>query len=214
MINEIKIHALMDNSIDSSTKESQSISSELKFFARDKLIARGKLAWSYMPYKRYKRLRNLGRRKQFSPKDSLPPLPDQVNWKVQQERRSIKPLNSSVLAISSNRTKTVYEATLVVDEQNLFFFDHYCDHVPGILLFQGFNELASRYCADLTPNYVTQAELDFSKFAELNYPVKLSVVDCNSISPLNSSIQLQATQNNHLLAQGTLRVSNLEARNE
>jgi hypothetical protein len=129
---------------------------------------------------------------------------------VQHERcSSNRWLDASVLEFSGNLGKAIDEATLIVDEQNSFFFARYCDHVPGILIFQGFNQLASRYYAGLTPNYIVQAELDFYKFAELNYPVKLNVVNSNSISPLETRIELQATQNSHLLARSTLTVSQL-----
>jgi hypothetical protein len=180
----------------------------MSFFYEEKLIWRGKFDWSFMPFKHYRRLRSLARRKQASPNDHLPPLPDRVSWEVQRKRHGIRQPAVSVLAISSDAMDSVNEATLVVDEQNLFFFDHYCDHVPGMLIFEGLNELARRYCADSAPNYVTQAELNFDNFAELHLPVRLSVLGCNS-SPMGRSVQLQATQNNHLLARATLRVSAL-----
>ncbi|MBW4618332.1 MAG: hypothetical protein KME17_02965 [Cyanosarcina radialis HA8281-LM2] len=207
-IAQIEIQAIVDNGCDCTTGEIAPTSAELEFFYGDKLIVRGRGQGCFMPYDRYLRLRTLSRRKQFSSPDNLLPLPDEVSWRVSPERcSSNKRLDASVLELGSNPMKAIDEATLIVDEQNSFFFDHYCDHVPGILIFQGFNQLASRYRTDLTPNYVTQAELEFYKFAELNYPVKLSVVNSNSISLLESRIELQATQNDSVLARGTLTVS-------
>jgi hypothetical protein len=207
-IDEIEIRAIVKTEGDRTT-------GELEFFHRDKLIVRGHGEGCFMPYDRYLRLRKIGRRKQFSSLDNLLPLLDEVSWKTRQERCiSNRRIDASVLEVSSDSRKAIAEATLVVDEQNSFFFDRYCDHVPGILLFQGFNELASRYCADLSPNYITTAELNFFQFAELNYPVKLSVTDSDRINPLNSRIRLQATQNDCVLAEVNLTVSKLEVRND
>jgi 2-oxo-3-(phosphooxy)propyl 3-oxoalkanoate synthase len=204
-IDEIEIRAIVDREIDRT-------SAQLKFFYRDKLIVQGHGEGCFMPYDRYLRLRTLGRRKQFSSQDNLLPLPDKISWRVHHERcSSNRWFDASVLEFSGNPRKAIDEATLIVDEQNSFFFDRYCDHVPGILIFQGFNQLASRYYADLTPSYIAQAELNFYKFAELNYPVKLNVVNSNSISLLESRIELEATQNSHLLARSTLTVSNLSS---
>ncbi|MBW4594893.1 MAG: hypothetical protein KME46_18760 [Brasilonema angustatum HA4187-MV1] len=209
MINEVTIYMTMRDTVDGTTEKLTTMNSDFSFFYEQKLIWRGKFDWSFMPSKRYKRLRSLTRQKQVLPSNNLPPLPTQVSWEAQRKQRGTRSPTASVLAVSSDAVELVKEATLVVDEQDLFFFDHYCDHVPGMLIFQGFNELAIRYCADSAPNYVTQAELNFHNFAELNLPVRLSVLGCNSNS-LSRSVQLQATQNNHLLAQATLRVSNLK----
>lgn len=67
-------------------------------------------------------------------------------------------------------------ATLQVDRNNLFFFDHDNDHVPGMLILEGMRQLVVDICTRFGHAQVAQIaqmNLDFANFAELDSPVYL-----------------------------------------
>lgn len=67
-------------------------------------------------------------------------------------------------------------ATLQVDHNNLFFFDHDNDHIPGMLILEGMRQLAVDICTRFGHAHVAQIaqiNIDFSTFAELDSPLYL-----------------------------------------
>jgi hypothetical protein len=70
--------------------------------------------------------------------------------------------------------------SLIVDRTHAYFFDHSCDHVPGMLLLEGCAQLVHAACAEgiAAPTAWTPAivayEVDFTQFVELDAPVTLT----------------------------------------
>jgi len=71
-----------------------------------------------------------------------------------------------------------FTASLIVDLKHPFFFDHPCDHVPGMLLMEGCAQMATT-AASLTVGkkpievLVNGYEIEFAHFVECHLPVTL-----------------------------------------
>jgi 3-hydroxymyristoyl/3-hydroxydecanoyl-(acyl carrier protein) dehydratase len=72
-----------------------------------------------------------------------------------------------------------FVASLIVDHTDPYFFDHPCDHVPGMLLLEGCAQLALSAFAEahsLPPGSsgVAAYDVDFAQFVECGIPVTLT----------------------------------------
>jgi 2-oxo-3-(phosphooxy)propyl 3-oxoalkanoate synthase len=69
-------------------------------------------------------------------------------------------------------------AELVVDREHSFFFDHPCDHVPGMLLIEGCAQLALQMAArggSLSGRVMVAAyDINFGRFVEFGLPTMLT----------------------------------------
>jgi hypothetical protein len=70
-------------------------------------------------------------------------------------------------------------ASLIVDRTHPYFFDHPCDHVPGMLLLEGCAQLAQSAVAPSGTDPSTRAaimayEMDFTQFVECTLPTTLT----------------------------------------
>jgi 2-oxo-3-(phosphooxy)propyl 3-oxoalkanoate synthase len=70
---------------------------------------------------------------------------------------------------------TSWTASLIVDPGHPYFFDHACDHVPGMLLLEGCSQLA--LAADATTGRACVASYDmrFGQFVECDRPATLTL---------------------------------------
>lgn len=72
-----------------------------------------------------------------------------------------------------------FAASLIVDETHPYFFDHPCDHVPGMLLLEGCAQLAVSAFAQTTSvsaarSRVSDYEVNFAQFVERGLPTTLT----------------------------------------
>lgn len=70
-------------------------------------------------------------------------------------------------------------ASLIVDRSHSYFFDHPCDHVPGMLLLEGCAQLAVAAVAESglaasRQAAITAYEADFTQFVECSLPTMLT----------------------------------------
>jgi hypothetical protein len=70
-------------------------------------------------------------------------------------------------------------ASLIVDATHPYFFDHPCDHVPGMLLLEGCAQLSLDACAQagIAPSQrmaLMAYDMDFTQFVECNVPTTLT----------------------------------------
>jgi hypothetical protein len=134
------------------------------------LSAKG--AWSLQTSAMFQRLRRLSQR----------------SLRIESDNGSSRSIVSSCLSnaepnvvISTpeqRESESDFCACLIVDSTNLFFFDHPCDHVPGMLLIEGCAQLAARAAAQLARKdpkdlLLYHSGLHFRRFVECNLPVQL-----------------------------------------
>jgi 3-hydroxymyristoyl/3-hydroxydecanoyl-(acyl carrier protein) dehydratase len=89
------------------------------------------------------------------------------------------PSNVVISALESAPDNTALTASLVVDAAHPYFFDHPCDHVPGMLLLEACAQLSLGACAQAglapSPRMALMAyDMDFTQFVECNVPTTLS----------------------------------------
>jgi hypothetical protein len=120
----------------------------------------------------------------------------------------------SVLAdpIRVNEDKKTLIAILQVDRDNLFFFDHDNDHVPGMLLVEGMRQLAGEICVRTNLNRVMQfpsLHIEFASFAELDTPVYLFATLTHDPDNSNAleAITIEAKQFEKVSAKGVFSLS-------
>ena len=75
--------------------------------------------------------------------------------------------------------KAAVGASLIVDRSHSYFFDHPCDHVPGMLLLEGCAQLAVAAVAEAglaasRQAAITAYEADFTQFVECSPPTMLT----------------------------------------
>jgi len=149
------------------------------FYGDEEQVSSAKGAWSLQTSALFQRLRRLSNR-------SLP---------VECKNESSRPLATASgcgdkpranIVVSTPERKendSDFSAGLIVDPNNPFFFDHPCDHVPGILLIEGCAQLAAQAAAQLAgkdPKGVLlyHSGLHFMQFVECHLPVEMRA-HCN-----------------------------------
>jgi len=101
-------------------------------------------------------------------------------------------------------------ASLIVDCTHRYFFDHACDHVPGMLLLEGCAQMALRACAGLGPANrmaVMAYDADFTQFVECHLPTSLTArmnADPNAGADAATRIEIVIAQQE--VVAGTARV--------
>jgi hypothetical protein len=66
-----------------------------------------------------------------------------------------------------------WTASLIVDQTHSYFFDHACDHVPGMLLLEGCAQLALAADASAERGCVASYDVTFTQFVETDRPTTL-----------------------------------------
>jgi 2-oxo-3-(phosphooxy)propyl 3-oxoalkanoate synthase len=93
-------------------------------------------------------------------------------------------------------------ASLIVDCTHRYFFDHACDHVPGMLLLEGCAQMALGACAGSgapsTRMAVMGYEAEFTQFVECDLPTSLTA----RLNPEPTTTAAAATTIEILIAQG------------
>lgn len=102
-------------------------------------------------------------------------------------------------------------SSLIVDTTHPFFFDHACDHVPGMLLLEGFAQLALGACAASgagSPRMTVMAyDADFTQFVECTLPISLTArLGTGSASNPNAPLTSEIVVGQRDVVAGTARV--------
>ncbi len=137
---------------------------------------------------------------------SSPPPPQRIDPDAVGRTR----FENVVISALSETAPSVVEADLIVNSDHPYFFEHQLDHVSGMLLLEGCNQigtaLAGKRCG-WAPRDVVFKEFGarFHQFAELGAPVKLEARLEPGRHPAQAScaltLRIEAKQEAHLLAE-------------
>lgn len=103
-----------------------------------------------------------------------------------------------------------FVTSLIVDETHPYFFDHPCDHVPGMLLLEGSAQLAKAATVRVAPSparrlQVSAYDMNFVQFVETNSPITLSArVSANDAA---AGVHISISQQNVVCGTATLTVA-------
>ena len=90
-----------------------------------------------------------------------------------------QPVSNVVIAApTQGDDRTSFSSSLIVDYTHPYFFDHVCDHIPGMLLLEGCAQLALSAFAQTTSvlpgrSAIRAYEVNFSQFVECGMPTTL-----------------------------------------
>jgi hypothetical protein len=140
----------------------------------DEQVFYGSGTWAIQSAALFKRLRR-------SLETSVQDLVDPPGTTIAEyaEARRPHPSNVVISAPEYRQDGATVEASLIVDRTHPYFFDHPCDHVPGMLLLEGCGQLAVSAFAEsgaATPSRpaVTAFDVDFTQFVECGVPTTLT----------------------------------------
>jgi hypothetical protein len=162
-------------------------------------------AWTLQPAALFHRLRRMSKAS-ASPAAGASVLP----------RQHVLRGNDVILEPRSNADQTAFVTSLIVDETHPYFFDHPCDHVPGMLLLEGCTQLAMAAVSKTTsiPQRhlaISACDVNFRQFVECDAPVTITAqVDrCGNgtNSPGPHVINISISQQNTLSGTATLSVA-------
>lgn len=184
---------------------------EYAYYDDEKQVLSAKGAWSVQTSVLFQRLRRLSKR-------SLP---------VECENGSYRPFATPSgcggkegpnIVISTPERKendSDFTACLIVDPSNSFFFDHPCDHVPGMLLIEGCAQLAALAAAQLVGKdpkdlLLYHSGLHFMQFVECHLPVQVKA-HCNPAERgkgklLRQTVDLSITQQDTVLGKAAVSI--------
>lgn len=142
-------------------------------FLSGEKVFRGAGAWTIQPPAIYKRLR----RAEIEISATAPDRPCTTAAELPHQLRMIG--GGIVIREPEFRDQpSEASAELVVDREHPFFFDHPCDHVPGMLLLEGCAQLALQLAArggSLSGRAMVAAyEINFRHFVECRLPTMLT----------------------------------------
>ena len=109
-----------------------------------------------------------------------------------------------------------WSASLIVDRKHPFFFDHPCDHVPGMLLMEGCAQMASAtgsQAAGRNPSeaLVNAYDIQFARFVECHFPVTLEAhvrgVDSDQTGAPRCAIDIRVCQQDAVCGTAAIQVA-------
>ncbi|MEU7278982.1 ScbA/BarX family gamma-butyrolactone biosynthesis protein [Streptomyces sp. NPDC045431] len=109
-----------------------------------------------------------------------------------------------LLAVAPGLAENTY--LLRLDPDHAGYFEHACDHVPGIALTEAFRQaahLAAPRPTAAEPMTLAAALISFDRFAELDAPVTITVEDTTEL-PQGHVVRLTATQHGEAVARAGL----------
>lgn len=136
----------------------------------DDEVFRGTGAWTVQPLALFQRLRRMANGGAAPAPSNVTPFPAVA---------STRSVSAEHVVITPERATGTGElvSKLIVDETHPYFFDHACDHVPGMLLLEGCAQLAmaaSLRTASGTPLGIRSYDVNFSQFVECGIPTVLT----------------------------------------
>ena len=165
-------------------------------------------AWTIQPAALFQRLRRLSKT-HTSPADSTSPATGDLSGEWSNADRE----NAVIFIPKSNPERSEFSTRLIVDESDPYFFDHPCDHVPGMLILEGCSQLAKAAVGvihDVDPRKlaVVAYEMNFQQFVECDRPIGLTArVERNSNQPAPIRVQISITQQNVVSGTSTMTVA-------
>jgi 3-hydroxymyristoyl/3-hydroxydecanoyl-(acyl carrier protein) dehydratase len=134
-------------------------------------VFHGTGAWTVQPAALYQRLRRSSALRSA--------VTDAAIGEGRVERRRRAAENVVIAPSAYEGTSAPFTATLLVDDNHPYFFDHPCDHVPGMLLLEGCAQaaLAAFTGATGVPRWsaaVRAYEVNFAQFVERGLPIALT----------------------------------------
>jgi hypothetical protein len=160
-------------------------------------------AWTIQSAALFQRLRRLSKG-QASP----------GSGEISPSLRSLINENVVIFGPRLNADRTEFVAFLIVDERHPYFFDHPCDHVPGMLMLEGLRQTAQAVVSHATsvPKQniaVSGYEVSFQQFVECHLPVKITAsfesAAANSLYP--ETVHISISQQNVLCGTATVSVA-------
>jgi hypothetical protein len=136
----------------------------------DDEVFRGTGAWTVQPAALFQRLRRMANGGAAPVPSNVTPFPAVASTRGASAEHAV---------ITPERATGTGElvSRLIVDETHPYFFDHPCDHVPGMLLLEGCAQLAmaaSLATASGTPLGIRSYHVNFSQFVECGIPTVLT----------------------------------------
>jgi 3-hydroxymyristoyl/3-hydroxydecanoyl-(acyl carrier protein) dehydratase len=137
-------------------------------------VFQGTGAWSVQPVALFRRLRRISA--DASRSTTAPADADARSFACVAREPAT---NVVISAPACEEATMTFLTSLVVDDAPPYFFDHPCDHVPGMLLLEGCAQLAVAACGATTgaPRHalaVRSYDVNFTQFAECGVPTVLS----------------------------------------
>jgi 2-oxo-3-(phosphooxy)propyl 3-oxoalkanoate synthase len=136
-------------------------------------VFHGTGAWTVQSAALFKRLRRIGKSGMPAANDS--PAEDSIA----DSASSSTARNQVISTVQAGDSRADFVASLTIDQIHPYFFDHPCDHVPGMLLLEGCAQLAQsvvgRVLAAAAQRVTVSAyDMDFYQFVECDAPVTLA----------------------------------------
>jgi 3-hydroxymyristoyl/3-hydroxydecanoyl-(acyl carrier protein) dehydratase len=166
-------------------------------------VFHGTGAWTVQPAALFKRLRRIG-------KGGMPgtnPQPAEDNLDPAAAR------NNVISAVQAGDNPADFLTFLTIDQTHPYFFDHSCDHVPGMLLLEGCAQLARSVAGPTLATAAQQAtvsayDVDFYQFVECDAPVTLAahVETADSRRAGTAAVDILISQHNVLSGTAKLTV--------
>jgi 2-oxo-3-(phosphooxy)propyl 3-oxoalkanoate synthase len=161
--------------------------------------------WIFVPKQVYQKLRrHVPADSALRESSSPPPRPQPIDPGAVGRSR----LENVVISPLSETAGGLVEADLIVDPDHPYFFEHRLDHVSGMLLLEGCNQIGTALAGSRCgwpPREIVFHEFGarFHQFAELDAPVKLEarLEPAQSSSRCALSVGIEAKQGECLLAQ-------------
>jgi hypothetical protein len=108
-----------------------------------------------------------------------------------------------------------FVTSLIVDETHPYFFDHPCDHVPGMLLLEGCSQLALAAAAATTrpePGKLAISDygVSFGQFVEPDFPITLRarvIQGVTNASGVVAGVRISISQQGVIAGTTTLTVA-------
>jgi hypothetical protein len=123
------------------------------------------------------------------------------------------PSNLVITVPDAAQDRAAVTASLIVDRTHPYFFDHPCDHVPGMLLLEGCAQLSMEACAHagaIAPPQrmaIMDYEMDFTHFVECGVPTTLTARVNTDGDPSGVGVPIDLVVSQRDIVAGTARIT-------
>jgi 2-oxo-3-(phosphooxy)propyl 3-oxoalkanoate synthase len=137
-------------------------------------VFQGTGAWTIQPVALFQRLRRMAGQSATTP--AAPAACEATRADVWRR----EPGENVVISTPQYDSNSVeFTSQLIVNDTHPYFFDHPCDHVPGMLLLEGCSQMsravvALATCSSSKTLGVSAYDINFAKFLECNIPTTLA----------------------------------------
>jgi hypothetical protein len=158
-------------------------------------LFRGTGAWTIQPAALFQRLR----RASASSGTPLPASGIAADIAPHAGRRRRGGASNVVITMPESTGEGAFAASLVVDDAHPYFFDHPCDHVPGILLLEGCAQLALAAFGATTgvsssSAVISAYQVSFAQFVENGVPTTLTARVASADGSSGARVEIAITQ--------------------